>query len=69
MVVERIKKAVMGRWSIISEDQVVRSANVRPDLVLKKNNDILILDITVPFENGLEVLTEARRLKEEKYAA
>lgn len=62
MVVERIKKAAMGRWSLIGEDQVVGSSNVRPDLVLKKNNDILILDITVPFGNGLGALTEARKI-------
>lgn len=34
---------------------------------LRKWNDIIIFDVTVPFENGLEALDEARRLKNEKY--
>lgn len=36
-------------------------------MVLKKGNNILILDITVYFENGLNAFVETRRLKEEKY--
>lgn len=68
-VVERIKKAAMGRWIVIGEDQVVGTTNNRrPDLVLRKGNDIMILDITCPFENGLQAFQDARKEKEDKYA-
>lgn len=41
--------------------------NFRPDLVIQKGRDILIIDVTVPFDNGLESFKEARRIKEVKY--
>lgn len=67
-MVERINKAAMGRWIVIGEDQVVGTTNRRrPDLILKKGNDILILDVTCPFENGLQAFQDARKEKEEKY--
>lgn len=55
-VVVRIKITATGRWTIISEDRAKGCANLRPDLVLKKNNYILINDITIPSENCLEAL-------------
>lgn len=64
----RIKIAATDLWTIISEDRAKGSANLRPDLVLKKNNYILIKDITIPFENGLEALEEARQRKFDKYS-
>lgn len=60
-VVQRIKRAVMGMWCTVSDDRAVGSAILRPDLVLKKNRDLLILDVTVPFENGLEAFAVVRR--------
>lgn len=57
----------MDRWAVLGEDWVMGTENLRPDLVIQKNNEILILDITVPFENGLEAFAEARRIKERKY--
>lgn len=66
-VVDRIKKAAMSRWSAVREDRAVGSDNLRPDLVLKKIHELLILGITVPFENGTEAFVVARRTNEEKY--
>lgn len=57
----------MGRWSIVSEDRAVGNGRQRQDLVLKKNRDLLILDITVPFENGADAFDVARKTKEDKY--
>ena len=34
---------------------------------MKKDGDILILDVTVPFENGIEAFRNARTVKEQKY--
>lgn len=67
-VVDRIKKVALGRWNVISEDRTVGGTNHSPDLVLRKGNDILILDIMCPFENGLEAFEQARKEKEDKYA-
>ena len=66
-IVGRIKKAAMGRWEVICEDHRLGTENLRPDLVLKKDNDILIMDITVLFENGLKAFEDARLVKEAKY--
>ena len=58
----------MGRWEVIGEDQRLGTENLRPELVLKKENDILIVDITVPLENGLKSFEDARLVKEAKYS-
>jgi hypothetical protein len=42
---------------------------VRPDLVIVKKNTATIIDITIPSENRVEALTEARQHKVNKYAA
>lgn len=51
----------------MGKDCVLGGENLCPDLVVKKGNDIIIFDITVPFDNGLDAFDEARRLKVEKY--
>lgn len=43
-----------GQVALLSEDMAVGGINISPGFVLKKNNYILILNVTVPFENGLE---------------
>ena len=63
---ERIKRAATGRWEVIGENQKLGTEDLRPDLVLKKDNDILILDITVPFENDHDAFKNARLIKEQK---
>ncbi|KAK8742630.1 hypothetical protein OTU49_001595, partial [Cherax quadricarinatus] len=70
-LVARIKKAAQGRgWRLISENQRVAGAldTGRPDLIITKDGDALMIDVTCPFENGPEAFTEARLRKEEKYA-
>lgn len=66
-VVNRVKKAAINRWEVMTENQVIGSGNLKPDLVLKKGKEVLILDVTVSFENGLEAFTVARIRKEIKY--
>lgn len=51
----------------MGEKQKMGSEDLRPDLVLKMDKDVLIIDSTVPFENGLVTLADARRLNVEKY--
>ena len=40
---------------------------LRPDLVNVRNGRAKFIDVTIPFENRLEALAEARRVKCEKY--
>lgn len=41
-VVSRVKKAAMNRWEVMTENQVIGSFDLRPDLVLKKKRCINI---------------------------
>lgn len=65
-IVKLIKKAAEGRWTMLEKYRVVGIVNLCPNLVIQKGKDIII-DVTVPFDNGLEAFKEASRLKEEKY--
>ncbi|GBM27409.1 hypothetical protein AVEN_250436-1 [Araneus ventricosus] len=48
---------------------IVKSINLRPDIVMKLDNKIFIVDITRPFENRLEVFEKAKQEKLRKYSA
>lgn len=65
-VVSRVRKAASSRFTILAENQVVEG-NLRPDLVLVKDGNAVILDITIPFDNKADAFSEARRAKQEKY--
>lgn len=66
-IVNRIKKTVGNRWKVLRENQPVGMAALRPDFLLRKRNDVMILDVTSPYENGSTSFNDARRLKEDKY--
>lgn len=51
----------------MGEDQVIGKQNLRLDLDVRKGNDIILFDVTVPFDNGLDAFQEARRIKVDKY--
>nr|XP_050024816.1 uncharacterized protein LOC126519243 [Dermacentor andersoni] len=67
-IVARIKKAALGRFTVIAENQVVGTTSLKPDLVLARGEEALILDVCCLFENRLQTLQDAREAKEEKYA-
>ncbi|XP_070385103.1 uncharacterized protein [Dermacentor albipictus] len=50
------------------ENQVVGTTSLKPDLVLARGEEALILDICCPFENRLQAFQDARKAMEEKYA-
>ena len=68
-IVARLKKAALGRWSVLRENQFLGAEGLRPDLVLvdKQNEEVLILDVTMPFESKLENFHRARKEKVLKY--
>ncbi|GBM65969.1 hypothetical protein AVEN_152182-2 [Araneus ventricosus] len=47
--------------------KVAKSVNLRPDIVLKLDNKIYLVDITCPFENRLEGFEKAKQEKLRKY--
>jgi diphthamide synthase (EF-2-diphthine--ammonia ligase) len=65
-MVNRVRKAAESKYNILAENEVVLG-NLRSDLVIVKNNKATIIDITVPFENRMDALNQARLLKLQKY--
>ena len=69
-IVDRLK-ATAGflNWEVISENQLVPGTDqqVRPDLVLRKDNQAIVIDVACPFENGENAFEAARNLKTAKY--
>ena len=66
-ILERLSKAIhRGSFTI---DKVVPGApgNNRPDVVITDGNKVTIIDVTCPFENGHEALSEAAQRKVDKY--
>ena len=66
-ILERLSKAIhRGSFTI---DKVVPGApgNNRPDVVITDDNKVTIIDVTCPFENGHEALSEAAQRKVDKY--
>lgn len=62
---KRIKEAAK-HWSVIAENQFIGNSSLKPDLVLSRGDEVVILDITCPFDNGYGVFSGAR--KDKKYA-
>ena len=69
-IVDRIKdSALFLNWSVLSENQPLPHSNLtaRPDLVLTRGEEALIVDVNCPFENGERAFEEAREEKISKY--
>lgn len=67
MVVGRVKEAAKRRWKIVRENQTVAGSSLRPDFLLEKDGHALLIDVTIPFENGPNAFAEAREAKLAKY--
>ena len=70
-LMDRVKNtAQFMHWEVIHENQVIPGSNstLRPDLVIKKGTDAIIIDATCPFENGEGAFEAAREEKTQKYA-
>lgn len=66
-IVKRVKTASMGRLTVTHENQPVGDTTLRPDLVLARGEEAIVLDVCVPFENRPAALQEARATKIAKY--
>ncbi|PSN55981.1 hypothetical protein C0J52_02155 [Blattella germanica] len=65
-VVNRVKKAAQSKYTVLAENEAM-VGTLRPGLVIVRNGSATVIDVTIPFENRLEALAEARRVKCEKY--
>jgi hypothetical protein len=65
-VAKRVRKAASSKYIILEEHEAVYGG-MRPDLVTARNNEATIIDVTIPFENRMVALEEARRDKLRKY--
>ncbi|KAM7301587.1 uncharacterized protein ISCGN_017106 [Ixodes scapularis] len=68
-IVNRIKAAATPKFTVTHENQPVGESSLRPDLVLARGEEAIIIDVTCPFDNRRAALLEARQQKIEKYEA
>jgi hypothetical protein len=65
-MVDRVRKAVSSKFAILAENEAM-NGNMRPDLVIARNNTANIIDVTIPFENRMVALGQDRQDKLQKY--
>ena len=69
-IVKRLKDtAQFLNWRVVSENQQVPESGItsRPDLVISKGDEAIIVDVACPFENGENAFETARDEKKTKY--
>ncbi|XP_064464934.1 uncharacterized protein LOC135376255 [Ornithodoros turicata] len=66
-IVDRVRKASTAKFTIISENRPVGDTQLRPDIILARGEEAIIVDITCPFENRQSAFEEARTAKVTKY--
>lgn len=66
-IVDRIKTAATPRFTVSHENRPVGNSSLRPDLVLVRGEEAIVIDVACPFDNRRAALQEARRAKEDKY--
>ena len=66
-VVARLTNAI--RFGEVITDRTVADSDssLRPDIIIKEGNRVVIIDVCCPFENGPEALRDAEQLKIAKY--
>ncbi|KAL1481680.1 hypothetical protein MTO96_034304 [Rhipicephalus appendiculatus] len=66
-VVARHRKAASRDYTVAFENRPVGDTGLRPDLVLVRGEEAIILDVACPFENTPEAFSNARNDKVAKY--
>lgn len=66
-IVHRIKNAALKKFTVTHENRPVGNTNLRPDLVISRGEEAIVLDVCCPFENRREALRTARENKLSKY--
>ncbi|GFY46991.1 retrovirus-related Pol polyprotein from type-1 retrotransposable element R2 [Trichonephila inaurata madagascariensis] len=68
-MVRRVKKAVVFKGTILSENQAVGASGLRPDLVATVGNTLFIIVVTIPFGNRRGAFQQASERKIQKYSS
>lgn len=66
-IVKKVKTAAQGRFTVTHEIRQVGNSTLRPDLVLARGEEAIVLDVCVPFENRMTSLHDAHNRKIKKY--
>ena len=66
-IVNRLTNAI--RFGTITTDRTIENSKLRlrPDIVMEDNNSVLIIDVTCPFDNDVDALSNAAQAKVYKY--
>lgn len=66
-IVSRLKTVLGTRYQVVSENQSLDNTMLRPDLVITNKMETIIIDVSIPFENGDAAFLETRGNKITKY--
>ncbi|KAL1415299.1 hypothetical protein MTO96_029570 [Rhipicephalus appendiculatus] len=66
-VVARLRKAASRDYTVAFENRPVGDTGLRPDLVLVRSEEAMVIDVACPFENTPEAFSNARNDKVAKY--
>ncbi|XP_049266707.1 uncharacterized protein LOC125756281 [Rhipicephalus sanguineus] len=66
-VVARIRTAASRNYSVAFENRPVGDTGLRPDLVLVRGEEAIVLDVACPFENTREAFANTRNDKVSRY--
>lgn len=72
LVVRKLFSCLLNaiRFGKVTTDRTIKESNLRlrPDVVVEEDNHVLLIDVTRPFDNDTDVLSDAASAKIEKYA-
>lgn len=63
----RVKNAANNKFTVTHENTAVGDTMLRPDLVLARGEEAVVIDVCCPFDNRPEAPLKAREQKVEKY--
>lgn len=66
-IVDRICRAAGNRWHVYKRDQPIERERLRPDIILTKGRQAIVINVACPFENGPGALNASRENKIKKY--
>nr|XP_037275942.1 uncharacterized protein LOC119168652 [Rhipicephalus microplus] len=62
-IVDRVRTAASREFTVAFENQAVGDTGLRPDLVLVRGEEAIVIDVTCPFENTPDAFENARNAK------
>ncbi|XP_075723811.1 uncharacterized protein LOC142765890 [Rhipicephalus microplus] len=62
-IVDRVRTAASREFTAALKNQAVRDTGLRPDLVLVRGEEAIVIDVTCPFENTPHAFENARNAK------